>query len=79
MKCPACDGTAIKVIAAALPMKLCTEDGCRALWGEPFATIYTFLFAPLEGWMNRGFYFLAYEGSYFYALWDWLTLKGEES
>lgn len=75
MICPNCGSPASKVIAVAMPMKLCHNDDCHVLWGEPFASIYTYLFAPIEGMISHHFCFMAYEGSYFKALWYWFRYR----
>lgn len=68
--CPACQSEdANKIISALLPMKFCNK--CHTLWGEPFATIYTVVFAPIEGIMNGQFMFVPYEGSYFRGIMEW--------
>jgi hypothetical protein len=75
--CPACGSyETSKVIAAGMPMKHCQE--CHTLWGEPWATIFTSLVAPLEGMVNGHFAFYLYEGNYFKALLNWLFAGSEE-
>ena len=72
MKCPECGSeNATKVISTGLPMKFCPD--CALLWGEPWATIFDFFVAPLEGMLNGGFSFFTYEGSYLSGLWAWLN------
>jgi len=75
--CPYCKLEGDKVIAAGLPLKLCNE--CGTLWGEPFAWLYTFIVAPIEGFFNGEFAFFSYQGSYLRGLWLWLTAKDEET
>lgn len=71
IECPMCKTSASKVIAAGLPMKLCDNSNCNCLWGEPWASIYTWFVCPLEGLFNEGFSFMAYEGSYWEGLVAW--------
>lgn len=61
-KCNNCEGKLIKVIYAGLPMKLCENESCNSVYGF-------WSFVP-ELYFNG--YFVAYEGSYFKALWFWL-------
>jgi len=75
MICPNCGKQGVKVIASAMPMKLCTT--CYTLWGF-WSDIYTFLVAPIEGMFNDGFAFMIYEGSYLGALWDWVRGDADE-
>ena len=63
MKCPLCSRPGEKVIYAGFPMKLCTDNECRCLWGF-------WSFIPHVSF--NGFFF-TYEGSYLPALWTWLT------
>ena len=77
MTCPQCQGTdTAKVIAAGLPMKLCFE--CSSLWGEPWAFLYTFFVAPIEGLFNDEYTFFAYRGSYIEGLWMWFHYRDED-
>lgn len=46
-------------------MKLCNNPDCRCLWGL-FAPLVSNVI-PFNGW------FYLYEGSYWRALWRWLT------
>lgn len=70
--CPECKSKDTdKVIAAGMPMRLCNVEGCHCLWGEPWATIYTWIVAPIEGLFNEGFSFMAYQGSYWEGLKAW--------
>ena len=65
IRCDLCGkDEALKVVAYALPMRLCMADGCHYLWG-----FWSFVFAvlPFNG------HFLAYERGYPAALWRWLT------
>jgi hypothetical protein len=74
MECPHCESKdTSKAIAWAMPVKLCLA--CNCLWGEPFASIYCYLIAPVEALFNDGFSFQLYRGSYWIALWHWLFLK----
>ena len=61
-RCPRCDCEAHKVIYLGLPMKLCSDEPCRCLWGF-------WSWVPVL-WFNGGF--MEYEGSYWPALWHWL-------
>lgn len=78
--CPLCKKrSGVRVMAFALPMKFCLNMNCNCLWGEPFATIYTLVVSPIEGFFNEGFSFLPYKkGEYFKTLWHWLFHNHEE-
>jgi len=70
MKCVNCDNNkSSRAIVMGLPVSFCTH--CLTMWGF-WSYAYTFLFAPLEGWLNGGFSFMLYEGSYWNALKRWL-------
>ena len=74
--CPLCNSEKVeKVIACGLPMKFCTS--CNCLWGF-WSYIYTLLIAPIEAWLNGGFYFLSYKGSYLKALWDFILGRDQD-
>ncbi len=64
MICPRCSTVGVKVIYYGLPHRLCDNDECVCLWG-PFDWLTTKL--PFNGFM------LQYQGSYWSALWTWLT------
>jgi hypothetical protein len=76
--CPTCEQPAAKVIAAGMPMKLCQNENCNTVFGEPFCSIYIYCVAPIEGMFNDEFAFLIYEGSYLKALWDWFMTEDED-
>lgn len=63
LKCPLCGGPSDKVLYAGLPMRLCRNEECRCGWG--LGSWLTFIF--FNG------YFFVYQGSYWKALWRWLT------
>lgn len=62
--CPLCDSEALKAIYAGIPVLLCSNRGCNCVWGFWSKAMNLF---PFNGW------FLIYTGSYFHALWHWLT------
>lgn len=67
--CPACGSPTVKVIYFGLPGRLCTNETCCCLDGiasmaPPVATDTPF--GPM-------FAYLQYDGSYWRALWRWLT------
>lgn len=67
VKCPACGGKdVLKVIYAGLPMKLCTDKTCVAIFGFWSCIL---LVIPFTG------VFLSYEGSYWKAIFQWLSIK----
>ena len=66
--CPLCGGPTMKVIYVGLPGRLCEDERCCCLDGlaayaPPVAT---------ETWSGPMFAFMAYEGSYWLALFRWL-------
>jgi hypothetical protein len=81
LTCPDCSSeNTSRVIAAGMPLKICMD--CNTLWGEPFATIFTALIAPLEMWFNGYSAFMTYPEpgvkGYFHALWFWLKGESED-
>jgi hypothetical protein len=68
MKCPACGSEAMKVLYLGLPMKLCSNESCNCLFGF-FSRVAVWI--PISD--GECFCFLGYEGSYWKALWHWLT------
>ncbi len=73
--CPICGQfTRVKVIYFGLPGVLCLGADCSLLTG-PAAYVPIWLAQLCSG--EDGFSFLTYEGSYWPALWRWLT-RGPE-
>ena len=69
--CPMCDTARWKVIIYfGLPGLLCQNVGCSSLHG-PAAWVPEWLTQLAGG--EDGFAFMTYEGSYWRALWEWLT------
>ncbi len=69
-KCPRCNSESLKMIYAGLPLRKCTDLTCACAWGlGSYAAAIWFTGAMM-----------AYEGSYWRALWHWLTgpLPGED-
>lgn len=69
MHCPMCASPMMKIIYMGLPGRLCTVDGCHCLTG---AAAYAPSVAS-ETDDGPAFAFMPYEGSYWRALWRWLT------
>lgn len=75
-RCPDCGGATVKVIYLGLPGRLCEDEYCSRLSGV----------AALAGLApgvacdgpdgEPAFEFMAYTGSYWRALWRWLTSWG---
>lgn len=61
--CPLCSSKGLKIIHLGLPMFLCSKDECGAVWGF-WCYAIAFYFDGV---------FFVYEGSYWPALWEWLT------
>lgn len=65
--CPQCKGAAQKAIYFGLPVGLCADVECSVAWGlGSYAMLVWF-----NGWL------MLYSGSYWRALWRWLTTKQE--
>lgn len=70
MACPLCGETeSQQVIVYGLPARICPNEGCHCLFGGAEWLISRL---PFNGW------FMAYEGSYWRALWHWLTRPDQE-
>lgn len=69
MACPLCGGETHRVIYTGLPGRLCKDERCAALTG---LAAYV---PPIVTETDQGpmFAFMVYEGSYWRALWRWLT------
>lgn len=65
MKCPLCSSSATKAIFAGFPVRLCESEECRCCFG--FWAWVVGNLVPFNGW------FMVYHGSYWRALWAWLT------
>lgn len=66
-KCPRCGSGSLKVIYAGLPGRICTrEQACSTMWGMASWAAFLFFNGVL----------LVYSGSYWTALWHWLTESG---
>lgn len=71
MNCPECNSeNCEKVIACALPMKICMS--CNTLFGF-FSTFYAYVIAPIEMNLKGHTVFMTYDCGYLEALWVWLT------
>jgi hypothetical protein len=66
--CPLCGSSHEKVIYAGLPLKLCVKKDCNCVWGFWSRLFYLL---PFNG------VFMKYHGSYWRALWHWLTAEEE--
>jgi hypothetical protein len=63
--CPQCGGEAHKAIYFGLPLGVCADPTCSMAWGlGSYAMLVWF-----NGWL------MIYTGSYWRALWGWLTRK----
>lgn len=67
--CPVCGADTVKVIYFGLPGRLCDDYQCGNLAGLAS-------YAPVVS-DGEAFQYLAYEGSYWAALWHWLLGRGE--
>lgn len=69
MQCPNCDGSAMNVMYAGLPMRLCADEACGCLWGF-WSWLLAWEILPFNG------AFVRYpRGRYWRALWS--LLRGE--
>ena len=68
--CTVCDKPTAKVIYFGLPGRLCLNYGCALLTG--LASLVPEWLQYLA-WGEDGAVFMTYKGSYFPALWRWLT------
>lgn len=66
MKCPLCSGPSAKVIYYGMPCRLCHDERCSCLWSW-------WLFDWLVPYLPFNGVLVGYEGSYWRALWRWLT------
>lgn len=66
--CPTCNSPTVKVIYFGLPGRLCDVWDCGTLTG-----LASYAPAVSDG---EAFEYMAYEGSYWAALWFWLTGRG---
>lgn len=67
--CPICSQPSIRVIYMGFPLLLCSDEECSCLFGW---WMWLMDHVPYNGW------FMTYEGSYWPALWAWLTNWGED-
>ena len=65
MTCPNCGGRMLKVIYMGMPGRICADEYCSTVTGLA-------AFMPLVS-NGEHFAYAAYRGSYWRALWRWLT------
>ena len=61
--CPLCGKEGLKAIYMGLPVNLCEDEQCSAVWG--FCS-WLLQYVPFNGW------FFTYEGPYLFGFWAWL-------
>ena len=69
IKCPKCGEAGTKVLYSGIPAKFCLNESCSTLWG---VGSYLIAMLPFNGM------FVHYDGSYFSALWFFLSENDED-
>ena len=72
--CPLCDRPGIRILMGPLPVWLCQNEECSAVWGfwsRLACWLTPILYPPSDD--GEGFAFVAYTGSYWKALWGLMT------